>query len=49
MCHGAKIAVLGIQSKHAAIDWDLVVFNGLTIKTEKSSSVGVIDEVVGGQ
>ena len=32
MCHGAKIAVLGIQSKHAAIDWDLVVFNGLTIK-----------------
>jgi threonine 3-dehydrogenase len=32
MCHGGKIAVLGIQSKHAAIDWDLVVFNGLTIK-----------------
>ena len=32
MCHGGKIAVLGIQSKVAAIDWDLVVFNGLTIK-----------------
>jgi threonine 3-dehydrogenase len=32
MCHGGKIAVLGIQSKHAAIDWDLVVFNCLTIK-----------------
>ncbi|MBV9104849.1 MAG: L-threonine 3-dehydrogenase [Verrucomicrobia bacterium] len=32
MCHGGKIAVLGIQSKSAAIDWDLVVFNGLTIK-----------------
>jgi threonine 3-dehydrogenase len=32
MCHGGKLAVLGIQSKHAAIDWDLVVFNGLTIK-----------------
>ena len=32
MCHGGKIAVLGIQSKPAAIDWDLVVFNGLTIK-----------------
>jgi threonine 3-dehydrogenase len=32
MCHGGKIAVLGIQSKDAAIDWDLVVFNGLTIK-----------------
>ena len=32
MCHGGKIAILGIQSKIAAIDWDLVVFNGLTIK-----------------
>jgi threonine 3-dehydrogenase len=32
MCHGGKIAILGIQSKTAAIDWDLVVFNGLTIK-----------------
>jgi threonine 3-dehydrogenase len=32
MCHGGKIGVLGIQSKEAAIDWDLVVFNGLTIK-----------------
>jgi threonine 3-dehydrogenase len=32
MCHGGKIAILGIQSKTAAIDWDLVVFNGLTLK-----------------
>jgi threonine dehydrogenase-like Zn-dependent dehydrogenase len=32
MCHGGKIALLGIQSKRAAIDWDLVIFNGLTIK-----------------
>jgi threonine 3-dehydrogenase len=32
MCHGGKIAVLGIQSKHAPIDWDMVVFNSLTIK-----------------
>ena len=32
MCHGGKIALLGIQSKQAAINWDLVVFNGLTIK-----------------
>src|ERR1700719_4716829 len=32
MCHGGKIALLGIQGKQAAIDWDLVVFNGLTIK-----------------
>jgi threonine 3-dehydrogenase len=32
MCHGGKIALLGIQGKQAAIDWDLVIFNGLTIK-----------------
>ena len=32
MCHGGKIALLGIQDKQAAIDWDLVIFNGLTIK-----------------
>jgi threonine 3-dehydrogenase len=32
MCHGGKVALLGIQAKIAAIDWDLVVFNGLTIK-----------------
>ncbi|MBV9491909.1 MAG: L-threonine 3-dehydrogenase [Verrucomicrobia bacterium] len=32
MCHGGKIALLGIQSKRAATDWDLIVFNGLTIK-----------------
>jgi len=32
MCHGGKIALLGIQSRQIAIDWDLVIFNGLTIK-----------------
>ena len=32
MCHGAKIALLGILPPATAIDWDLVVFNGLTIK-----------------
>jgi len=31
MCHGGKIALLGILP-HTAIDWDYVVFNGLTIK-----------------
>jgi len=31
MCHGGKIAMLGILPK-TAIDWDTVVFNGLTIK-----------------
>lgn len=31
MCHGGKIALLGILPK-TAIDWDCVVFNGLTIK-----------------
>lgn len=32
MCHGGKIAMLGIQKPNTGIDWDLVVFNGLTIK-----------------
>ena len=34
LCHGGKVALLGIgiHGPDAAIDWDLVVFNGLTIK-----------------
>ncbi len=32
MSHGAKIAMLGIPTKEMAIDWNLVVFNMLTIK-----------------
>lgn len=32
MCHGAKIAMLGIPSGEMAIDWNTVVFNMLTIK-----------------
>ncbi|UCG58256.1 MAG: L-threonine 3-dehydrogenase [Phycisphaerales bacterium] len=31
VCHGGKIALLGIMPQ-TAIDWDYVVFNGLTIK-----------------
>jgi threonine 3-dehydrogenase len=31
MCHGGKIALLGIMPE-TAVDWDYVVFNGLTIK-----------------
>lgn len=31
MSHGGKIAMLGIQQPGTAIDWDAVVFNGLTI------------------
>src|SRR5205814_10459681 len=32
MCHGGKIAMLGIPEDEMAIDWNLVVFNMLTIK-----------------
>jgi threonine 3-dehydrogenase len=32
MSHGAKIAILGIPSNEAAIDWKQVIFNMLTIK-----------------
>jgi threonine 3-dehydrogenase len=32
MCHGGKIAMLGIPPGEIAIDWNLVIFNMLTIK-----------------
>jgi threonine 3-dehydrogenase len=32
MCHGAKIAMLGIPAKPMEIDWHKVIFNMLTIK-----------------
>jgi threonine 3-dehydrogenase len=32
MCHGGKIAMLGIPEREIAIDWNVVVFNMLTIK-----------------
>ena len=32
MCHGGKIAMLGIPSQEIAIDWTKVIFNMLTIR-----------------
>ena len=32
MAHGGKIAMLGIPEKDMAIDWNLVIFNMLTVK-----------------
>ncbi len=32
MCHGGKIAMLGIPPGEIAIDWSIVIFNMLTIK-----------------
>jgi threonine 3-dehydrogenase len=32
MCHGGKIAMLGIPPAEMAIDWHRVIFNMLTIK-----------------
>ncbi len=32
MCHGGRIAMLGIPEENMGIDWNLVVFNMLTIK-----------------
>ena len=32
MCHGGRIAMLGIPEKETAIDWNTVIFNMLTIK-----------------
>jgi threonine 3-dehydrogenase len=32
MCHGGKVAMLGILPAATAVDWTTVVFNGLTLK-----------------
>ncbi len=32
MCHGGKIALLGILTKTSDFDWNKVIFNGLTLK-----------------
>jgi threonine 3-dehydrogenase len=32
LCHGGKIAMLGIPGQDMAIDWNLVIFNMLTIR-----------------
>jgi threonine 3-dehydrogenase len=32
MCHGGKIAILGIPDKEITIDWNTVIFNMLTLK-----------------
>jgi len=32
MCHGGKIAMLGIPEPNTIIDWNLVVFHSLTIQ-----------------
>jgi threonine 3-dehydrogenase len=32
LCHGGKIAMLGIPTREIAIDWNTVVFNMITIK-----------------
>ena len=32
MCHGGKIAMLGIPAEEMVIDWDQVIFNMLTIR-----------------
>jgi threonine 3-dehydrogenase len=32
MAHGGKIAILGIPDRELAIDWNLVIFNMLTLK-----------------
>ncbi len=32
MCHGGKVAILGIPGDNVAIDWNVVIFNMLTLK-----------------
>ncbi len=32
MCHGGKIAMLGIPDKEISVDWNIIIFNMLTIR-----------------
>jgi threonine 3-dehydrogenase len=32
LCHGGKVAMLGIPTKELAIDWNTVIFNSLTVR-----------------
>ena len=32
MCHGGRVAILGIPGEEFAIDWNTVIFNMLTLK-----------------
>ena len=32
MCHGGKVSILGIPGAETAIDWNIVIFNMLTLK-----------------
>jgi len=32
MCHGGKVSILGIPGSDVAIDWNIVIFNMLTLK-----------------
>jgi threonine 3-dehydrogenase len=32
MCHGGRIALLGIPERQSPVDWNLIIFNGLTLK-----------------
>jgi threonine 3-dehydrogenase len=32
MCHGGKIAILGIPPRQMCVDWNTVIFNMLTLK-----------------
>ena len=32
MCHGGKVSILGIPGENTAIDWNIVIFNMLTLK-----------------
>ena len=32
LCHGGKLAILGIPAQNAAVDWSRVIFNMLTLR-----------------
>jgi threonine 3-dehydrogenase len=32
LCHGGRVALLGIPDRPMSVNWNLIIFNGLTIK-----------------
>jgi threonine 3-dehydrogenase len=32
LCHGGRVALLGIPDRPMSVNWSLIIFNGLTIK-----------------
>ena len=47
MCHGGKIAILGIPTQELAVDWDTVIFNMLTLIPDRClDSISILQNLL---